>query len=789
MKQTLDKYLNTAFQVGLIITVLSTLFFFLNSTTDFYETPKFFVLLVFTGIFLVLSTVRFAVSERVVFSRTPLDLPLLLLLVIGIVSTVLSPSPFIALLGNQLKLNGSLVAWAIYIIFYFIVINNLKGVKNVRKVVYLLVGSGLVLSVISLLSYAGLTLLPKPWTHGLNFTPTGSNFATTAILSLLLPVAALEILGNSKPLMKVAGAVALAVFGVTIALTGVWATYVAALVGLGVVLLLTRPKLTNSSLPLLIGPVIIVAAVTLLSYIPPVGNTFNPFYTQAQKFPRETQLPFPSSWKVSVSAFRDSPFWGTGPATYLFNFTNYKPIEFNQTSLWNVRFDSAFNEYLDVLASLGGIGLLALLSLTALYITAVKKTFRLRHPEIVSGSYQEIQNRVRNDNNRLTLGLAIAGLLFFVILLLHASTLALWVVGLILIAGFMALNTQDNDSPKYRDPNSFRTFFNRVANTVAPTETSSETIRIDALPSILLIAALVLVGGAFFLGGQYLVADFHHRTALNAVAQNQGLLAYNELVAAERLNPYSDVYRTDLAQTNFALANAIAVAKGPSTASPSGTLTDADKQNIQVLLQQAINEGRNAVSLAPRSTVDWEILGNIYRQISGVAQNALLFALDSYGRSIQNDPLNPLLRLNVGGTYYAIKNYDMAIRFFTDAINLKPDYPNAYYNLAVALRDKGDVTTAQQVAEQLLTLIKDKNSQDYQTASKLLDELKNSTSKAASESSTPPAAQSNSALNQKELPKVIDLPKPDSIATPSAVKKPNSTPEPTPSPTATPIPN
>src|SRR3989338_1233455 len=97
LKTTLNSYLELIFKVGLILVLLSTMFLFTNLTTEFYETAKFIVLLTFTSLLLLLLTVRFTVTNKVVFTRTPLDIPLLLLLAVGIVSTVISPSPYISL--------------------------------------------------------------------------------------------------------------------------------------------------------------------------------------------------------------------------------------------------------------------------------------------------------------------------------------------------------------------------------------------------------------------------------------------------------------------------------------------------------------------------------------------------------------------------------------------------------------------------------------------------------------------------------------------------------------------
>ena len=98
----------------------------------------------------------------------------------------------------------------------------------------------------------------------------------------------------------------------------------------------------------------------VLGYIPMGKN--NPFMDKRLNFPREIQLPFSTSWQVSGQSFVKDPFLGSGPSTYLFNFTAYKPAEFNASKFWNLRFDQAFNEYLQILGTLGSLGFLAFFS-------------------------------------------------------------------------------------------------------------------------------------------------------------------------------------------------------------------------------------------------------------------------------------------------------------------------------------------------------------------------------------------------------------------------------------------
>lgn len=765
MNEKITSWINLIFQFGVLALVIATPFLFWNLTSEFYEIPKFLFFLLATVVFLILWAARWVVDGKVTITRTPLDLPLLLLLIVFIISTVFATSRPVAIFGNLPRIHGGLATFAVYIISYFVLVSNIKTTAIVGHIVKISLFSGVILSILSLLSYAGINYLTLPFTAALNFTPTGSGFSTTALLVLLFPfplIAILsgtgnEILGRMEyltegrgaelkaALNKVALTAILILFAATITLTGSLATYIAAAAVYILALFATSPTLIQKNLSLILSPIALAVLLAFVSFVPLAGSK-NIFYTQAQNFPRELQLPFETSWKISVSAFRDAPFWGTGPASYLFNFTAYKPIEFNESKVWNIRFDTAFNEYLQVLATLGATGLIALLFLTAVFVSAALKA-------------------LSSPRGSLGLSITISGLTFFVLLALHTSTVPLWIIGIIILVSFMAVHKDLTKQVHIGTP------------PAKPTTPLGEELYLhfDVLPMV--TALVILAGSAFSIyhAGRLALADYHHRQALNAVALGRGLDAYNSLVKAAGSNPEADLYRIDLAQTNFALANAIATSKGPTEASPAGSLTDVDKQNIQVLLSQAINEGKIATTLSPNNPVNWEVLGSIYRQISGVAQNALTFSLDSYGRAIQRDPLNPLLRLTVGGIYYSAKNLDMAVRFFSDAVNLKPDYANAYYNLAVALRDKGDLVSAASSAERTVSLLNPK-SPDYKAASDLLANLKDQIATEAGkqaqiEKAEAPAAKTSSALQGKDLPQVLDLPKPENVATPPAVKK------------------
>jgi len=756
------KYIDTAITLILLVVAGATPLLFLNQTTEFYEMPKLVFLIVSTIILFALWILSWILKGKVQITKTPLDLPLLLLLIVVVLSTFFSESKFTAIYGNFPRVHGSAVAWITYILLYFVTVSNLKSLPKLKTFIYVMLGSGVIVSLLSLLSFAGI-YLPIDFAQTANFTPTGSTFSTVALLLLLLPIPMLSILGSNKYLPLPAALALSIVFSITIALTA----STAGLIALGIVyatcMFVAKPQQNvkfQKLMPLFITPMIVAAATIAIAYVPFPGNVIQ---QMEEKFPKEIQLTLPVSWKVSVSAFRDAPYIGTGPATYLYNFTSYKPLEFNTLDFWNFSFDTAYNEFLQVLGTLGILGLIGLALFCLSILNNLRRSLTL-----------SVNENVIDTSSMLTPALGISALVSIVLLAIHASTLVSIVSTLLVAAALMASQRQIRE---------------RVINLSMGLRASTlDNKQFDLFPVIVFV--LFIAGGGFVLIQTYraTMADYHHRKALSQ-ATTSGTETYTNLQKAESLNPYIDLYRVDMAQTNFALANAIATQKGPTEANPEGTLTDQDRQTIQTLLSQAINEGRVAVALNPRSARNWEVLAAIYRNITGVAENALTFSLDAYGRAIQRDPLNPALRISVGGIYYTARNYDLATRFFTDAANLKPDHANAYFNLAVTLRDKGDLQNAKLVSEQTMKLLaENKESQDYKIAEVLVKEI--NAKIAVTATNEDGTGLQGTGTQQPNLPdvEVDELNDPPQVATPAAVRPnpaaarnlPQTSPSPTP---------
>ncbi len=213
--------------------------------------------------------------------------------------------------------------------------------------------------------------------------------------------------------------------------------------------------------------------------------------------------------------------------------------------------------------------------------------------------------------------------------------------------------------------------------------------RMLSLIVLTLIAVFTLIFG--FLTFDFVQGNVNFQKSIIAASQNNGsaTYSYQSAVLNSFTGKYIDAYYRVFSQTNLSLANAL------SSSTPQGQKPTAQTtQTVTTLVQQSINSARTATTLSKYNSANWQNLSSIYRALIGFGQNADSFAMLAAQQAVQNDPTNPQEYINLGGIYYQLKAWDKALEQFQLAINLKPDFANAYYNHAHALIEKGDLNTA-----------------------------------------------------------------------------------------------
>jgi tetratricopeptide (TPR) repeat protein len=223
-----------------------------------------------------------------------------------------------------------------------------------------------------------------------------------------------------------------------------------------------------------------------------------------------------------------------------------------------------------------------------------------------------------------------------------------------------------------------------------------------------IVLSVVTLGFAGYFVTNAFISEVLYGRSIQAVQQNNLQELYQNQRAAIQFNPYNEEFRRDFSQTNLLIANNFS-ARNPEE------ITDQDRQAITQAIQAAIAESKAAVSLNSQNAVNWQHLANTYRNILNVAEGSAEWTVAAYQRSIVLDPQNPSHRLELGGIFYLAENYAQSERLFEQAVNLKPDWSNAHYNLAWSKYQQGKYQEALFSMQQVLSLLDaDANKEDLQ---------------------------------------------------------------------------
>lgn len=236
--------------------------------------------------------------------------------------------------------------------------------------------------------------------------------------------------------------------------------------------------------------------------------------------------------------------------------------------------------------------------------------------------------------------------------------------------------------------------------------------------------AIVITGGLFsffimFFMSYMLIrayrAEYQYYSGLISVRRNKTKEAYHHLQKAVRFNPYNESYRIRLAQFFFLIAD-------ENAKKDQKKLSKNDTHMIAQSIEFGLIHAKAVVRLNPDKAFNWENLGDMYSLIVGSVSGADAWAIASYQRAIQLDPISPRLRLKTGGIYYKVRSYEEAQKYFQQALELKPDWSNAHYNLAHLLFQEKKYQEALAELEKARSLLY-QNSTEYQKITEELEDF------------------------------------------------------------------
>jgi tetratricopeptide (TPR) repeat protein len=386
--------------------------------------------------------------------------------------------------------------------------------------------------------------------------------------------------------------------------------------------------------------------------------------------------PFRLSWFAALEVLKNplTALIGVGPDNFSTVFTQVKDLIYNQSPLWQINsFSVSHSAILQILTETGIFGLLSF----GLLIFSVFK-------QLIATSSNQFQ-RI------LTISLFAY---LFICLLVFPSSLVLW---------FLFFLTLSQIKIK--------------TNSTNLTNSTDLTSLFPVCLSIAAVSLLLITGVGYLLGRSY-ASEYYFKKSLDGITKNSLKQVYDNQRQAVILNPYIEIFRGNFAQVNLLVANNLAK-KDPKN------ITEQDRQIITQAIQAAITEGKVVISLNPKKAEGWQNIALIYQNVINTVKEADVWSISAYQRAILSDPQNPTYRVGLGGVYYSLKKYDDALRFFEQAVSLKPDWSNANYNYAWANFQKKNYSQAVNAMQNALSQINQKtNKADYEKVQKELNDFK-----------------------------------------------------------------
>lgn len=602
---------------------------------NIYETPK--LVLLFTGATLILTIklIKLLINKGLEFNSSKYDLP-----IVGFILVFLLSGVFASFNKFDSFFFPGTASFAILAGIYFFIVNQLSK-EDKEHLLSVVIASGLVLAVIQIASFLGiLKLVPQlpDFMKGDVFITFGSILNLIILLISLSPILIDRIVNKKVLADKILASIISFIF----------------LISISTSIYLTMPGKSGS--------------FTILNY--------------------------KTSWPIAIDSLKTNPLLGVGPGNYNQAFSRFKPLEFNSTEGWNLKYLQGTGGFINIFTEIGLLGIIITLFIFAVFL----KKMEFTKPLYVS---------------------LLIVLLGFLLLPLTSTFYPIMFL-------LLALNSNTKEGK-------IAFFIKRYA---------AIFLTVPVIMTMIVIT---------YLFARASLAEFTFTKSVKAMYKGEGLPAYELINKTIQYNPYADRYHLFSSGINFAIAENIAKKE---------KLEDADKETISQLIQQAVTEGKAAVSVNIRKSSNWEALANIFQSIMAYAKGSDQFAIEALNQAIFLEPTNPLLRIKLGGIYYAMGNYETAIEAFKLAVLSKSDLANSHYNLAIAYRENKQIDKAKEQMEIVLKLVA-LDSDDYKLAKKELDELtinlntptKDDESLTQTENLTPPlASPAPEIVPQVELP-------------------------------------
>lgn len=627
--------------------------FFLPVTLDALEFQKQTLLIGLALISLVSFLGYVLVTYKLELNKSIINIGVGALLLASLLSTIFSTFRYGSFWGQPLPPAQSFVTLLALATLYF-VIANIFSEKEIPFIFLTLFIAGFLVSLIFIFHLYGRFIIPFDFAKVSSFNTVGTVNDLGIYLSLLL-ILLIPLFFFVRGFFKFI----LGIFGLTFLLSlllinfkNAWIVFLS---GIAVLFTLGTVGLKKSRHS---GFITFLMAFLIIGLI----FTFSRFSLPGVPQIPSTVWPSPkSSFDVLRKVPVEAIILGTGPGTFYYNWAKHKPPVINQTNFWEVRFINSFSEFFDRIIGTGILGILALFFLLGICLKQLLWQ--------LLGKIQQEKNHEQPEEvlHKFLLWAVCAGFVglivsFFLLPTTISTLFLLW-----LLISFSALLSESKKLSLDLQLSSLRTMGT----------------------SFVAILILILGIGVAILYGQHYVAEVKYWQGLIAFQKGDVDKSQSLLLEAANINPKVDIYWRDLAQIFlFKLQGLL-------------KRTDLSQEELtsqaQSLIINAVNSTNQATRTDPKNVANWSIRGFVFRNLVGILGGAEEEALSSYERAKELEPASPYIFTEIGRIYLLKadlfnqqkkqqekeKSLRLAQESFEKAIELKPDYAPAHFQIAM----------------------------------------------------------------------------------------------------------
>ena len=631
--------------------------FFLPWTSEVLEFNKQFLLFVISGAAPILYLTQVVRSGRLVVKKGLANYAVLIFLASVLLVSLFSDFRYQSIFGGfGSGFYGSLISSVTFAVLFFLIF-NLFGLgrsdsdSTQEDAGRLLNVFGLSLFLALLLGTLGLLGVPVFKLLGVsgqfNTVGTFNSFGILASVLLVFSISKAGFSGESPLRYVKIPALFLSLF--LLLLFNWWVLWLAAVSGLVFVVVSRSMKswrISSYFWPLIL---VLVAVVSMLL-------NFNLAGLLKTNLPIEISPSFGTSFGIARQALGEDPLFGAGPENFSLAYNLYKPASLNNTAFWNVRFSEATSELFSTLVSYGLVGFAAFIFLI---FTVSRLGFR-------------------NSDMFPLFAVFVAAWVLYP----YNMTLGF---GLWFLSGLLALSASGRDDELHFD--------------------LEKSPKHSLLTSVSFVCVLVLVVvGLYFIVLRY-AANVKFARALN----NQDIDRQTELlVDAVNLFKSEDMYPRVLA--NF-MVSRINQEIGNLNATQAAAERQAIISRIQNFSAVAINLGSETTQRHSEDPANWFSRALVYENLINVVDGSNQWAITAYQEYLKRSPKDPEPHLRIGNIKLAEADFlrqsgqanaqsrifeilKSAEESFQKALELKPNYVSAIYNLGVVYERQGRVKDA-----------------------------------------------------------------------------------------------